>query len=445
MTENKWLDAQVGVLGSVLIEPTLAPKVMAATSEHDYSGEYRTVFNAIAELVKEAAPVDAITVRNKLGTAYGELLMQIMKLTPTAVNIDAYIQACKEQSRLSALQGLALKLSSAVTLDEAREILSAAQDVAVEHNHKRVFSMMDALAAFYDNHKGEKKEYVNWGLSAIDDNLSTEPGDVVVIAGRPSDGKSAIMLQFAYHMAEKYKVGVFSFETSQSKLTDRAVSHVSKVSFKSIKRHDLRLEEWQRINSSANAITQRRLEIVEASGMTVNDILGISLARQYDIIFVDYIQLVTPTRYRVGTRNDELAEISKALAVMARQHGIMVVELSQLKRPQKTRSGDYMTPTLADLRESGQLEQDADVVMMLYRTNPDESNSPRNLYVAKNKEGTLGNIQLQFDGKTQTFYRPTFAEIDRLAAKSKREARQDVKYTELEPAEDIPFQNELPL
>lgn len=447
MVENKWLDAQVGVLGSVLIEPSLAPRVIAETSATDYAGQYRSVFEAISGLVREAVPVDAMTVRDRLGTQYSELLLEIMKVTPTAANVDCYIKLCKEQARLSALQVLAVQLGSAVTLDDARQLLSKAQDIAVEHNNKRIFTMMEAMESFYSTHQGKKKEYIDWGISAVNDNLYAEPGDVIVLAGRPSDGKSALMLQFAYLMAEKHKVGIFSFETRQGKLTDRTVSHVTKVKFKAIKQNDMRLPDWQNITSHAPAITSKNLEFIEASGMTTNDILGITLARRYDVIFIDYLQLISPVRYRSGTRNDELSEISKALAVMARQHGVMVVELSQLKRPQKTKSGDYLPPTLTDLRESGQIEQDADAVMFLYRTEPDQAQSPRRLFIAKNKEGTLGKITLDFDGSTQTFSRPTYDEIRRLGAKGKRETMAAVNQTELEPAgDDIPFeQNELPL
>lgn len=438
--DKQWLDAQIGVLGSVLIEPQLAPKVIAETRESDYRAEFRAVYGAIAGLLRDGQPVDVITVRNRLGEAYSELLMEIMKVTPTAAHIEAYISACKEQARLSQLHGIAWQLCSAVTLDEARELLSKAQDATVEHTGKNIYTMADAMASFYAIHQGGKKEYIDWGFGAFDDKLSTEKGDVVVLAGRPSDGKSAIMLQFAYHMAQKYRVGIFSFETLQPKLTDRLVSHVSKIQFPKVKQGDLRLEDWQRFNSCAPTISSRNMEFIEAAGMTVNDILGITLARRYEVIFIDYVQQITPMVHRGGTRNDEVAGISKALATMARQHKVMVVELSQLSRPQKTRAGSYQPPAMSDLRESGQLEQDADVIMMLYRTNPESPDSPREMYVAKNKEGTLGKFTLLLDGKTQTFYRPTRAEIDRIAKKAKRENEDQTRFSEMEEAgKDLPF------
>jgi len=129
---KQWLDAQVGVLGSVLIEPSLAPQVVASTNAGDYTGEYRTIFGAIAALLQEAQPVDAITVRNKIGPAYSELLMEIMKVTPTAANVEAYMSACKEQSRLTQLRSIAWELCSATTLEEARGLLAKAQDATVE-------------------------------------------------------------------------------------------------------------------------------------------------------------------------------------------------------------------------------------------------------------------------------------------------------------------------
>lgn len=442
-----WLDAQSGVLGSVLINPDLAPRLLAETSEQDYSGEYRNIYRAITALLAEGAPVDAVTIRAKLGPAYTKQLTDMIRYTPTSANFEAYIDATKEQSRLTALQALAGELAGAVTLDDAREILSRAQALTVESEAKRVYSMTQMLTDFYANHQNSKKEYINWGIAALDEKIYADKGDVVVIGGYPSDGKSALMLQFAYHMATKYRVGIFSFETSQQKITDRLVAHVMQLPFGRIKHSDLRLEEWHRISAGADSFTGRAIETIEASGMTVNDILGITLARRYDVIFIDYIQLIQVARARRSdTRNNELAEISKALHTMAQRHGVLVVELSQLTRPPgKPKDGVVPAPTMSSLRESGQLEQDADVIMLLYRTEPAAQNSPRMLHVAKNKEGELGYIELEFNGSTQTFSRSTKKEVARIIQKGLREARA-AKGQLQDPDDDNPFlQDELPM
>lgn len=441
-TTQNWLDSQAGVLGSVLISPELAPKVAAETAETDYSGEFLAVYRAITALLAEGTPVDVMTVGAKLGDTATPLLLGLMDRTPTAAHIDAYIEAVKTNSRLTRIQELAEDLQAVKTMDEARSLLEQAQDTTVEHSAKRVFDMSTMLAQFYADHQERKREYISWGIGAMDDRIYADRGDVVVIGGYPSDGKSALMLQLAYHMSTQHHVGIFSFETSAAKLTDRLVAHAMQMPFAKIKTGALQMTDWQAISSKADAYTGHNLEIVEAAGMTVGDILGVTLAHRFDVIFIDYVQLIsTAGSRRSGTRNEELAEISKALAVMARRHSVMVVELSQLRRPESgSKGGGPKHPTMSSLRESGQLEQDADVIMLLYRTEPEAENSARNLFVAKNKEGRLGQIELQFNGGTQTFYRNIYSEINRLAAKGLRESLAEQRAAGLSsPDRDNPF------
>ena len=137
--------------------------------------------------------------------------------------------------------------------------------------------------------------------------------------------------------------------------------------------------------------------------MSAEDVLGVTLARGFKVIALDYVQLIRPGAVRKGgTRAEEVAEVSKALALMARRHKLLVIELSQLSRPAKNAKGKTPPPTMASLRESGQLEQDADVVALLYRTGEAED-ARRELYVAKNKEGRTGRMELAFNGEAQRF------------------------------------------
>ena len=442
MVKDRWLDAQVGVLGSVLIKPELAPRLIVDTSAGDFSGDCRAVYGAICALVASGDPVDAITIRNRLGEASTELLKQIITATPTAANYEAYVAACKEQARLRSLNSLAGELVSAATLDYARALLSKMQGVTVEHNAHRVTGLTDALSEFLWR-GSELRSYVEWGLPALDDKVYTAPGDVIVLGGYASDGKSAFMLQAALHMAQKHKVGIFSFEGTTAKTVDRIVAHSAKIQLSAIRRGGLPAEAWQQIISKGGALSKLNLEIIEASGMNVSDVIGMTLSHGYEIIFLDYIQLIqSDSPRRTGTRQEELAEISKTLAVASRQHKLMIVELSQLSRPPRQKDGSFPAPTLSSLRESGQLEQDADVVLLLYRKTKDAQDAPRELFVAKNKEGSLGLIPLHFDGPTQTFYRTTHEEIDRVSAKRRREERasDQLGLGDLQDAgSDIPF------
>lgn len=457
VSPDRWLDAQVGVLGSVLMEPELTPRVIAETQASDYSGDYAAVYQAIASLMTANQPVDIMTVRDKLGAKSAPLLVEIMRRTPTSANYDYYVTACKEQARLARLGGMAMQIAESQTLDEARALLDKANELVIDRSHSRAVSMSEAMQTFFDTHQSTKKEYLSWGIAALDENLSVDKGDFVILGGYPSDGKSAFMLQLAWHMSQKHSVGVFSFETSSAKLFDRLMSHVQKVPLPRIKRSGMSADEWRVVISAANGIADHRLELVEAAGMSVSDVLAMSVSKRYEIIFVDYLQLISPDMRRSGNRTEEVARISMALHTMAQRHGIIVIALSQLSRPQsgaQQRKTKYIelegeqtaivpAPTLSSLRESGQLEQDADVVMFLYRMCPGSKDQTRRLTIAKNKEGTLGGFNFKFDGSTQTFSRAVHDEITRYAAQSIRDTRMGALQP---PSEDNPFrQQELPM
>ena len=397
-----WSNAQASVIGSALIDGSCAPLLMSELRPEDLSGDYRTMFEAIVDLKLRGQPVDPVTVLDKVGPAYRDEIIRLINETPTAANVAAYVRICKEQSRLTRLASLGSELSAAASLDEAREILQTAQAAAVEQN-AAVTDMTAALADFYGRHETEHR-YIGVGIPELDERLTVDLGSVLVLGGYPSDGKTALMLQWCWHIAETLPVGIFSFETSTATLMDRLVTQaVPKLSFTAVKRGTLDAKDWKRITAESTHISKRNVQIVEAAGMTAADVLGVTLARGFKVIAVDYVQLIAPGTVRKGgTRQEELAEISKALALMARRHKLLVIELSQLVRPQKKKDGTTPAPTLSSLRESGQLEQDADVVALLYRTG-DGENAARQLYVAKNKEGRLGRMGLRFDGDRQRF------------------------------------------
>ncbi|MBR2582004.1 MAG: hypothetical protein IKD61_01280 [Oscillospiraceae bacterium] len=418
----EWETAQRSVIGSALIDGRCAPLLMSELRPDDLSGNCRTLFEAIVALKLAGQPVDPVTVLDKAGQAYKDEIFRLMDETPTAANVGAYIRICKEQSRLTRLASLGAELAGAASLDDAREILQSAQAEAVEQR-ATVTDMTAALAAFYDRHQQGAHKYIGVGMKELDERLTLDLGDVLVLGGYPSDGKTALMLQWCWHIAQKYPVGIFSFETSADKLMDRIVTQaVPELHFEDVKRGTMQADDWKRITAESVHISQRNLRIVEAAGMTVSDVLGVTLARGFQVIALDYVQLIAPGSARkAGTRQEELAEISKALAVMARRHKILVIELSQLTRPQKKKDGSTPAPTMASLRESGQLEQDADVVALLYRTG-DGENAARQLFVAKNKEGRLGRMGLRFDGQRQRFSYIPLPTIPRelLAAAEKR-------------------------
>lgn len=391
--DEKWLDAQYSVLGSVLISPEVTPKVMSGTSEQDYSGTCRTVFLAIKKLFLSGAAIDPVSVSGALGPNYRDFLVQLMQITPTAANIDAYITLCREQSRVAAVRELAQKMAVADTSEKLRPLLEKASGLMADKPNLKITTMADALASFMQRHT-QKPEYLTWPVPELNDQIYGELGDFFIIAGSPSTGKSAWALQCAWHWAKQYKVGFFSLETSSEKLFDRQMAAAAQINMEVIKRNVLSQAEWDKVCGMNPEITARNLELIPAAGMTPADVRAVTMMRGYQIIFIDYLQLLAASG---DNRTAQVTSISIALHTLAQSMGVTVVALSQLARKKEG------APSMSDLRESGQIEQDADMVMILSLEKKDDPSGNRILHVAKNKEGICPKVMLAFDGKHQTF------------------------------------------
>ena len=423
MSDEKCVDAQCSVLGSVLIEPQVAPKVMAATTDKDFFGTCLTVYKAIRKLFQSSAPIDPVSVSGALGSGYQDFLIQLMEVTPTAANIDHYITLCREQARVSRVKEIARSMAEADNSDELRKLLESASGLMVDKPSLRITTMHDALRSFMDRHT-RQVEYLSWPVSELDDRLYAELGDMIIVGGYPSSGKSAWALQCAWHWARKYRVGFFSLETSSEKLFDRQMAAAARISMDDIKRNSINQNDWDALCSMTQDIVGRNLELIPAAGMTPADIRAIIMMRGYQIIFVDYLQLLQGTG---ENRTAQVTAISIALHTIAQSMGVTVVALSQLARPQQGQK--QSAPDMSALRESGQIEQDADIIMMLSLRDKDDPAGFRELRIRKNKEGTCPNILLAFDGKHQTFSKAnqTGETISRLSAAAKRQQRENRK------------------
>lgn len=394
VTASDWLQAQYSVLGAVLIEPGLTPKLMAQTHSADFSGPCQTVYAGMRQLFTEGKPVDVVSVNAKLGGQYQSFLMQLMEITPTAANLDHYIALCREQARVLAVRDIGLELSRAESSDQIRGLLEEANGMMVEKTGLRIATMDDAMQSFFARHSGQTK-YLSWPIPELNDRLYSESGDFILVGGYPSTGKSAWSLQCAWHWAKEQKVGFFSLETSPEKLFDRMMASVANLSMDALKRNQLSDDQWADVCKMAERISKQPLDLIPAAGMNVAQVRSVTMMRGYKLIIIDYVQLLSANG---ANRTEQVTNISLALHRMAQDMGVTVVALSQLKR----KSGDD-TPESSDLRESGQLEQDADIIMLLKLENKDKPDGPRELYITKNKEGTCPKIILDFDGKHQTF------------------------------------------
>lgn len=397
MIPDKWLDAQYSVLGSVLISPELAPKVIHETVDTDYSGPCRTIYQAVRKLFLDGGSVDVVSLAHVLGQEYRDFLLQLMEVTPTAANVDHYIALCREQSRTEHIRELARQMADTDDGEKLRKLMADASGLLVDRPALKITTGADALQSFMERHTKQAK-YLTWPIQDLDGWIYSELGDMIVIGGYPSSGKSAWALQCAWHWAKQYRVGFFSLETSSEKLFDRQMSAVAQISMDSIKRNNLTQQEWDRVCELSEEITSRKLELVPAAGMTPADVRAVTMMRGYQIIFVDYLQLLQGPG---ENRTSQVTAISIALHTMAQSMGVTVVALSQLARQGQQQKN--APPDMSALRESGQIEQDADLIMMLSLVNKEDPAGNRHLRIRKNKEGMCPNVELAFDGKFQTF------------------------------------------
>lgn len=434
MSKGEYFEAQRSVIGSMLFDGEhVAGLVMHRSREEDYTGEYKTLFRACRELFQAGKPVDPVTVKDKIGEQYTNLLIELMEETPTAANVEVYLDILVEQSKLLRIQSLAASAVNCISLEEVQKLVEQQQRILGDRPGVKIVGMEQGLLDFYDRQR-RPANLVPWGLDKVDGTFRCEYGDFVVLGGYPSAGKTALSLQLAWTQAKDKRVGYFSLETHPDKIMDRTVTAVCGVDFGRIKEHTLQDEDWREIECRSTAMVGRKLEIIQAGGLSVVDIQALALAGRYDIIYIDYLQLIAPEDRR---RSDveQVTQISKDLHVMAQTTGITVCALSQLSRPQKGGEQEK-APGLHSLRQSGQIEQDADGVLLLYKEEPNNPRSRRCLKIAKNKDGEAGGIvYLVFDGAHQRF-KPSV--VDK-PVRREPEYKQ-MTFTSLPDSEPIPFE-----
>ena len=391
-----WLSAQAGCIGAVLQKPELAGELLSATGEADFDGPGRVAWLAISRLFSEGKAPDPVQVGELAGARYHEYLLQCMDVVPSPSELPRYMDLVRDRAKLSRVREICTAAAASETLSEISDHIQQAAEALAENRRQRVFGLSEMLLDFYDR-KQKGEVYLPSGLSALDSRLFLSAGDYVILGGRPSRGKTALAIQMALRQSRDYRVGFYSLETEKGKVTDRLMSHYAKVPLDRLKRADLIETEWSTLGSAASALTEHyHLEVVEAAGCTVDEIFQTALARRHQIIYIDYLQLAEgagKSPYEVVTG------ISKRIHQLSQVHKIMVVALSQLSR-----QGDKgEEPGMADLRESGQIEQDADAILMIYYQDAKKPSGPRWLKVAKNKEGETGRLGLDWNGNTQTF------------------------------------------
>lgn len=410
-----YYDAELGVLGSLLLDaPACAAEMMLTLTPEDFATPAcRTLFEAARALYHDDSAIDPITVEARAGESYRGLVRDILELTPTAANWRAYVQALRRQSMLHRVSEIAGDIATSAAIEAEPDALQARAEelltvLAGNSSRKLVHSMNDLLAGFFSR-QGKKRVYLDWGFDMLNAHLFCEQGggDYVLLAARPSVGKSALALQLGVHFARQGKrVDFYSLETEQDKAADRIMSAQSMVSFRAIKRDEITGEQMRELVGAKKRLVDLPFNLIDAAGMTVENIRAHALRNQAEIVIIDYLQLVDHKNRRLS-EYDRVSEVSRGIQRLCKQYGITVIALSQLSR-----IGDAEEPELTHLRSSGQLEQDADAVLFLYRPpydpienqeERDDAENRRILKIAKNKEGRVGKIKMWFTGDIQWF------------------------------------------
>ena len=391
---EQWIYSQQSILGSVLICPEVTGKIVFGVSAEDFLYQYRTMYEAIRDLYTSGKTVDPVTVLNRLGggSDYRELIKELMEITPTAANIDAYIGVCRDCSRVYKYQQIGDSLREVDSAAQAEEILSSANRVTVGRGLES-WTMAEAMHDFFGRYS-KRVEYLPWYLSQLNPRLCLEFGDFCLLGGRPSSGKSAFALEAAVYWGVVcgYRVGFYSHETSREKLTNRMIAACARVPLDGVKNSSLTEEQINKVCAVSSKISSAPIDLISCAGKSVAEMQAFALARKHQIVIVDYLQIVT------GPGKDEYSQvsaISKSLHIMCQSLGIFCLALCQLSRTRGAR------PSLEDLRSSGQLEQDADAVLFLHKQ--EGADNEREFIIAKNKEGECRTTKLHFNGPIQHF------------------------------------------
>jgi len=441
MTENlgyrlppQDLEAEQWVIGSVLLETNAAFDVVDVVSENDfYRDAHKKIFSAIKTLINKGEPVDIITLKDELnrqncledigGAAY---LSEILSLVPTAANAGLYAKIIKEKSLerhlLSTCTGIITDIYNSgydtdTLLNEAEAKIF---DVANGKIKTEYFEIKDLTKDYFKRieelqNSKEKLVGVGTGFKDVDDLTGgLKPGQLVLIAARPSMGKTALALNIAKNTAIKYGncVAIFSLEMSKEEVMGRLIGSEARIDISRLNSGKIEDNEFIKLTDAASRLSDSMIFIDETSGITPGEIRAKCrrIKAQYgklDLIVVDYIQMMNASMSsKSQNREQEISEISRTLKGIAREVPCPIIALSQLNREADKRIHSKR-PVLADLRESGALEQDADIVMFIYRDefyNPDsEWKGLAELIVSKNRSGPTKNIQLTWLSRYTAF------------------------------------------
>lgn len=424
------IEAEQSVIGCMLLDKEVIPTVAEVLKSEDfYREDHREIYEAVMDLFEKAEPIDLITVSDQLrsrGTLDNigglDYLTAVTAAVPTTANAKHYAKIVEEKSLLRNL----IKTSSDIVnmgyeaAEEVTVVLDRAEkgifDILQKRNTKGFTHIKDILVETFNkleelyNNKGFVTG-IPTGFTDLDLKTSgLQNSDLILIAARPGMGKTAFMMNIAQYAAvhKHVPVAVFNLEMSKEQLADRMISSEVMLDSHKMRTGKLEDEDWQKIARALGPLSESPIYIDDTPGMSVMEIRAkcrrLKLEKNLGMVVIDYLQLMQG-RGKTESRQQEISEISRSLKILAKEIQVPVIVGSQLSRAPETRN-DHR-PMLSDLRESGAIEQDADIVMFLYRDdyyNPDsEKKNIAEVILAKHRHGSTGTVELRWFGEYTKF------------------------------------------
>ena len=390
-------------LGALMIRPEFAPESLSALNIDDFPADLQSVFAALSGFCELRGTLDTVQVCAKYPDLKDIVLACASECEAECVritreNVESWVQIIKEQAALARVQGIAVQITSSLTtFADLPDLYSQMGEALTLDRDEQDFKPIGELVDTYIRKLDEKPRYIPSGIPVLDKHLHLAPGNLFIIGGRPSAGKTALSLQMACEQARRgFRVCYFSLETDPDTLTARIIANrlavpLADVKAKSVPQSDLDdLAELHRLP----------LFVRSASGKGVGWVKAQAQRMKAQVIFIDYLQLLADGKAK--DRYQAITGISIALHELAQTTGILVIALAQLNR-----NAAHASPSTADLKESGQLEQDADAILLL-----SSDGEQYKCVLAKNKEGKIGEIPLTFDKTRQRFLALT-SELER--------------------------------
>ncbi len=419
-------EAEQSVLGAILISKDSIGLISEKISPKDFYDQIHSkIFEAMLSLYEEGRPIDILTLTKRLkklkyDKADPSYLTDLLNAVPTAANIEHYADIIAEDSTKRSLIDLGTNIVEMGFMEDkgAEELLDKTESsvfaLSQGHNIRGFVPIKDSLAESFDRidelHKsGAGLRGVKTGFSDIDNILSgMQASNLLILAARPGQGKTALIVNIAQNIAvvEKKPVGIFSLEMSQEELVDRLLVGQADVDAWRLKTGKLSETDFAKLSEAMGLLADAPIFIDDTPGISASQIRTkarrLQMEHNVSVIIVDYLQLVDPGKH-YDNRVQEVSIVSQSLKNLARELKIPVLAVSQLSRAVEHRG--ERKPQLADLRESGAIEQDADVVMFLYRPDAEIANVMQTkLLVAKHRNGPMGEIDLLFRGDRIRFY-----------------------------------------